>query len=64
MIRNRETGQYYRGAGQWTAEPQKAMQFENLSQVVSEARQYGLESTCEFVIELDGKIGFRARLPL
>ena len=64
MIRHRETGQYYRGEGEWTVDPREAMQFENLSLVVTEARYHGLEGCAEFVVELDGKIGFRVLLPL
>ena len=64
MIRNRETGQYYKGDGQWTSDSNEAIQFDQLSKVVTEAQRYGLEGTCEFVVELDGQIGFRVLLPL
>ena len=64
MIRHRETGQYYQGAGQWTADTRQAMQFENLSDVVSEARKAGIETCSEFVVEVDGQIGLRILLPL
>ena len=64
MIRHRETGQYYKGEGKWTPESSRAKQFENLSEVVSEAQKYGLEHSIEFVVEVGGKIGFRIRLPL
>ena len=64
MIRHRETAQYYKGEGQWTAEASQAMQFDNLSKVVSEAQKFGLEGCCEFVVEVNGHIGFRVLLPL
>jgi hypothetical protein len=64
MIRHRETGEYYRGEGKWTSDPREAVQFENLSLVVTEAQRQGLEGCAEFVVELDGKIGFRVLLPL
>ncbi len=64
MIRHRETGQYYKGEGQWTSDARQAMQFENLSNVVSEAQKFNLEGCSEFVVELDGQIGFRLLLPL
>ena len=64
MIRNRETGQYYKGDGQWTTDSGQAMQFDQLSKVVTEAQRFGLERTSEFVVELDGQIGFRVLLPL
>jgi hypothetical protein len=64
MIRHLETGQYYRGEGQWTSDSNKAMQFENLSNVVSEAQKFNLEGCSEFVVELNGQIGFRVLLPL
>ena len=64
MIRHRQTEQYYKGDGRWTTDASEAMQFENLSNVVSEAQKFGLGDCCEFVVELDGQIGFRVRLPL
>ena len=64
MIRHRETEQFYKGNGQWTADKREAMQFENLSSVVSEAQKYSLTSACEFVVEIHGQIGFRVMLPL
>ena len=64
MIRHRETEKYYKGEGQWTSEPREAMQFESLTEVVSEAQRFGLKSSCEFVVEVGGQIGFRALLPL
>ncbi len=64
MIRNRETGKYYKGEGQWTSDSSHALHFENLSQVVSEAQKFGLEGCSEFVVELNGQIGFRVLLPL
>jgi hypothetical protein len=64
MIRHRETGQYYKGEGQWTPDAGQAMKFENLSNVVSEAQKFGLENCSEFVVEVGGKIGFRVLLPL
>jgi hypothetical protein len=64
MIRHRQTGQYYSGNGQWTADTSQAMQFENLSNVVKEAQRFDLERCSEFVVEVDGKIGFRFLLPL
>jgi hypothetical protein len=64
MIRHRQTELYYKGDGTWTADSREAMQFENLSNVVSEAQKFGLGDCCEFVVELDGQIGFRVRLPL
>ena len=64
MIRHRETGQYYQGDGQWTPDAREAMRFESLSNVVTEAQRFGLGGCCEFVAELDGKIGFRVLLPL
>ena len=64
LIRNRETGQYYKGEGQWTSDAKQAMQFDQLSRVVAEAQRFGLEGTCEFIVELDGQIGFRVLLPL
>jgi hypothetical protein len=64
MIRHRETGQYYRGEGKWTLNRHEAMQFDNLSLAVTEAQRHGLEDCAEFVVELNGKIGFRVLLPL
>ena len=64
MIRHRETEKYYKGKGQWTSDKAEAMEFESLSSVVTEARKYGLEHSCEFVVELDGQVGFRVLLPL
>ena len=64
MIRHRETGQYYKGEGQWTADVSQARQFENLSDVVHEAQKFGFERCSEFVVEVGGKIGFRVQLPL
>jgi len=64
MIKHRETGQYYKGDGQWTTDATQAMQFESLSNVVAEAQKFGLEGRSEFVVEVDGKIGFRVLLPL
>jgi hypothetical protein len=64
MIRHRETGQYYKGAGKWTSEANEAVQFDNLSMVVSETKKHRLEGCCEFVVELHGEIGFRALLSL
>lgn len=64
MIRNRETEQYYKGEGQWTSDKSQAMQFDNLSNVVGEAKKYGLTTSCEFVVEIDGQVGFRVLLPL
>lgn len=64
MLRHRETGQYYQGEGKWTTDASKAMQFENLSRVVSEAQRFGLEGCSEFVVEVNGQIGFRVLLPL
>ena len=63
LIRHRTTGQYYRGDGQWTNNVQEAMQFESLSRVVSEAQRFGIEGCSEFIVELNGRIGFRALLP-
>jgi len=42
---------------------QDAMQFETLSRVVSEAQRFGIEGCSEFIVELNGQIGFRALLP-
>lgn len=64
MIRHRETEEYYKGEGQWTSDKSEAMQFENLSNVVNEAHKYDLERCCEFVVEIDGQVGFRVLLPL
>ncbi len=64
MIRNRKTEQYYKGNGEWTLDKSQAMQFENLSSVVNEAQKYGMTDTCEFVVEVDGQVGFRVLLPL
>lgn len=64
MIRHRQTGQYYKGEGQWTSNVSQAMQFEHLSHVVSEAQKFGLEQCSEFVVEVNGQIGFRVLLPL
>jgi hypothetical protein len=62
MIKHRETGHYYKGEGQWTPVAGQAMQFENLSDVVNEARKFGFEGISEFVVEVGGKIGFRVLL--
>jgi hypothetical protein len=40
-----------------------AMQFETLSRVVTEAQRFGIEDCSEFIVELNGQIGFRALLP-
>lgn len=64
MIRHRETGQYYKGEGQWTSDTRMAMPFHNLSDVVAEAQKQGLKASCEFVVEVGGKVGFRVLLPL
>jgi hypothetical protein len=64
MIKHRETGQYYKGEGKWTPKSSQAKQFENLSEVVSEAQKYGFEHSSEFIVEVGGKIGFRVMLPL
>jgi hypothetical protein len=64
MIRHRETEQYYQGEGQWTKDPREAMQFQTLSEVMSEAQRFSLKGSCEFVVEVGGQIGFRALLPL
>ena len=64
MIRHRDTEKYYKGEGQWTSEIGQAKQFESLTQVVAEARRFGLKGSCEFVVEAGGQIGFRVFLPL
>jgi len=64
MIRNLETEKYYKGEGNWTSDVQAAMQFETLTQVVSEAQRFGFKGSCEFVVEAGGQIGFRVLLPL
>jgi hypothetical protein len=64
MIRHQQTGHYYRGAGKWTQNVREAMEFENVALAVAEAKRFGLGSGCEFVVEFDGKIGFRVFLPL
>ena len=64
MIRHRETEKYYQGNGNWTSEMKEAMQFENLTQVVSEVQKFCLKGSCEFVVEVGGQIGFRVLLPL
>lgn len=62
MIRHRETEKYYLGQGQWTSDIREAMQFENVTEAASEAQQFGLKGSCEFVVEVSGKIGFRVFL--
>jgi phosphoribosylaminoimidazole carboxylase (NCAIR synthetase) len=64
MIKHRQTGEYYKGNGQWTIDRAEAMQFDNLSVVVNEARAHSLEDCCEFVVEVAGQVGFRILLPL
>ena len=64
MIRHRQTGQYYRGEGTWTAQAHEAMRFDDLSHVMTEVQKYALEGSSEFVVELNGQIGFRVLLPL
>ncbi|HTL16364.1 MAG TPA: hypothetical protein VL793_03960 [Patescibacteria group bacterium] len=64
MIRNRETEQFYKGEGKWTSDNREAMQFETLTQVVSEAQRFGLKGACEYVVEVGGQIGFRVLLAL
>jgi hypothetical protein len=64
MIRHRETEQFYQGNGKWTADLHQAMQFENLAEVVEEAKRHNLNHCCEFVVQVNGQIGFRVLLPL
>ncbi len=64
MIRNRVTDQFYAGNGLWSSDMSRAMHFDNLSQVVEEAQGFETKDDCEFVVEVNGKIGFRVRLPL
>jgi hypothetical protein len=63
MIRHRQTGEYYKGNGLWTSDTGQAMQFENLSKVVSEAQKFGLEDCCELSWNYTGKYrsGFACR---
>lgn len=64
MIRHRETEKYYQGQGRWTSDVRQAMQFENLSGAFSEAQAHGLSGPCEFVVLVDGRIGFRVLLAI
>jgi hypothetical protein len=64
MILNRESEEYYRGNGEWSHHARDAMQFDSLENALVEARQFNLARGCEFVVELNGKIGFRVLLPI
>ena len=65
MIRHCETDQFYKGNGHWTSTTREAMRFDNLSTVASEAKKHGLDKgCCEYVVEVNGTIGLRIKLPL
>jgi hypothetical protein len=64
IIKHRETEQYYAGAGDWTAELGRAMQFQTLSSVAAEAVRYGIRDCCEFLVTVPGRSDFTISLPL
>ncbi len=64
MIRQRETGQYYKGEGEWTSVIDDAMPFDSLSHAVHEAQRCGLAGHCEYLVLVGGQVGFRVLLPI
>ncbi len=64
IIKHRQTEKYYRGAGDWTAEADKAMEFESLSTVVEEASKYNIRDCCEFILTFTDRSDFRVAIPL
>lgn len=64
IIKHRQTDEYYQGAGGWTAERDKAMEFESLGAVVNEARMYNINDCCEFILRFADRSDFRVAIPL
>lgn len=64
IIKHRQTEEYYGGAGNWTADPGKAMEFDSLGAVVIEANKYQINDCCEFILRFADRSDFRVAIPL
>jgi hypothetical protein len=64
IVKHRQTGDFYRGSGDWTADAESAMQFDSLSAVVEEARKYHIRDCCEFILTFTDRADFRVAIPL
>ena len=64
IVKHRQTEEFYRGAGSWTAYHEDAMQFDSLSAVVEEVRKYHIKDCCEFILTFRDRADFRVAIPL
>jgi len=64
VIRHRETDKYYQGNGNWTPDVEQAMEFENLLDLVEEAKRFNIRDCCEFILKVAGQSNFTVFLPL
>jgi len=64
IIRHRETGEYYAGAGGWAPEASAAFYFESLSDAMTEAQKYGIHDCCEYMVSLPQSPDLSVSLPI
>ena len=64
IIRHRETGEYYAGAGGWARAASDAIYFENLSKAMAEAQKYGIHDCCEYMVALPESPDLSVSLPI
>jgi hypothetical protein len=64
IIRHRETGEYYAGAGRWAHVAAEAVSFENLSDAMVEAQKYGIHDCCEYMVSLPESPDLSVSLPI
>ena len=53
VLRNDETGLYFVGNGQWTKDPGKARDFDNVWDILREARKQNLHHSCAVIHRVD-----------
>jgi hypothetical protein len=64
VIRRRDTGRYYLGAGKWGTELARAARFQTLIEVLAETERYGMRDCCELLVALAGRSGLSISFPL
>jgi hypothetical protein len=64
VIKHRNSDKYYMGFGHWTSEPEDALEFTSLTEVMEESNKYDIKDCCEFILTLEDQPEFRVYLPL
>lgn len=64
VIRHRDDGRFYAGAGEWVEGEENALAFWSLESVLDEAEAQGMKDCCDIVVELQESSRFKVFLPL